>query len=182
MKISFDTRREDLMAFYSHYWDSDPATVARRRRGRFTLPTLCIIVGFLRFNMNGPGHWMWLVWFGGIALLWILVHPWLRRSAVKAHFKQFDDPDNQNLFGKRTMELGNEKVIVVSDKIQETMLWSAFVRAFETQDHFFLYIARQQAIVIPKRDLSATENEKAGALFASHIPVFSKSENKKTKK
>jgi hypothetical protein len=170
------------MAFYSHYRDTDPVTVASRRKGRFFIPVLCILTGVLSVGIKGPGHWMSLVWFGGIALLWILVHPWLRRSAVKAHFKQFDCPDNENLSGERTMEADDEKVTVVTDKARETMLWSMFIRAFETADHFFLHIAKQQAVVIPKRDLSATEIEKAGALFASHIPAYSKSENKKTKK
>ena len=166
------------MAFYSHYWDSDPASVKRRRRGRFVFPILLFLFG-LYAAVRQDGHWMWLVWFGGIALLCILIYPWLHRNGAKNHFAQFDSPDNENLFGRRTMELDDEKVIIVTDKVHESMLWSIFIRAFETPDYFFLYIAKQQAHIIPKRELSAAQIDELVSLLATHIPVYLRSENKK---
>ncbi len=180
MKISFDTNREDMVAFNLHYYDTDPASIKNRRQGRFVIPVMLVLVAVLGYNRSG--NWMPFVWFGGIALLWILLHPWWRRSGLNSLIKaEFNNPDNENLFGERTMEFDDEKVTIETDKSYETMQWSIFIRAFETPDHFFLYIAKRQAHVIPKRRLSRAKVDELDSLIAAHIPVYSKTENKKTK-
>jgi len=155
------------MAFHSHYLNTDPRSLSRFRWLRWNMPVLCLLGGLVLWLRSG-GHWMFFVWFGAIALLWLAIYPWWHRMAVKNLSKQFDGPGNENLFGRCTMELNDERVVVTTDKAQETMLWSIFVRASETADHFFLFIARQQAVVVPKRALSAAEVEELRTLLKEH--------------
>ena len=146
------------MAFYGHYYDTDPAVRKQLRRVRIVYPLCCLLLG-LSMYLGSDNDWSVLVLWGAAALvLGILFIPKVNRPRWLGRMrKQTDVPENRNMTGRRTVEFGDEIVKITSDISESAMQWDAFVRFAESPEYFFLYISALQAHIIPKRAMSAAE-------------------------
>ena len=75
---------------------------------------------------------------------------------------------NKNLLGLKKITLGEEKLTATTASSTSEVHWSGFECLEESQTHFFLYTAVNQAIVIPKRVFSNGEE-------INHFRAFVKS-------
>ncbi len=181
MKISFDIGTEDMVAFNSYYYDTDPAVRKQLRRLRIFYPILCLIIGAsLSFN-KGDWNWSGLIIFGAIALLWTIFSPMYGKGRwLKKVRKELVKPENSAWFGAREMVADDEKFWTVSEKSEETVMWDGIIKIGETPDHFFLFQTPRQAFVVPKQQITPAEVEELRSLFAKHIVVnTSEIKNKK---
>lgn len=170
MEISFNIGIDDVMAFHSNHYDTDPAYIKRR----WISPILLVFFGFIFYLYDR--NWISLVIFGTLAIFLILNNKsrWLKRMR-----KVFDVPENAIWFGRRTMEFDDERgITTVSDSSNETLSWNAFVRVSETPDYFFLYVSTLQAHIIPKQAMTAAEIGYLTQLLNDKVPYSCKKESK----
>lgn len=180
MKISFDTEKEDLVAFHAYHYDSDPKVRRQVRRSIAIVVMLFLIAGAYLSYKSG-WNWIPLAFFAVSGLLWALFFPrYNRRRWLGVAEDATNDPTNSNWFEHNTMEADDDRVRFISDTGEQTLRWDFFIREGETDNHFFLYVAKNQAVTIPKRNLSPSETDELRSLFAKHIAVnISETKNKK---
>lgn len=111
--------------------------------------------------------------FGGIALLYLILVPWMVRISVKRRARQFlGRPENHHILSECEVIL-SDSGIVDKDKESETRYsWDAIVKKAETPDCHYLYTNSYHAIVIPKRTLAdADERKELERLLSTHLPL-----------
>ena len=154
MKISFDIGIEDSMAFYRHFFDTDPNVRKQWRQAYFIGPILFTILGLV---LTMIGMWFPLIVSSVFVIGWLLFYPRFIRSLwLKKMREQL--LSSGGLPENRVMEFTAEQVTnEIPDKAHETLQWDLFVKHVDTADHFFLYVSGTQVVIVPKRAMVAAE-------------------------
>ncbi|WP_083432792.1 YcxB family protein [Alkalibacterium sp. 20] len=123
---------------------------------RFLLPILCLPViyfsGTLLFNQ--PGIYCII-----IALLfyvyWIYSYPKQHKNTIKKQSaKLLNEGDNSSFFGKKRMDIVEDKLILTEDNATMTLSKDRVKDSKEYDDMSILYLSAVSAYIIPKRYLN----------------------------
>lgn len=77
MKLSFNIEIDDVMAFYSNHYDTDPA-YNKRKKFWWISPILLVCLGLFYYLRDK--NWISLIIFGTLALVWVLI---VRLTSIK---------------------------------------------------------------------------------------------------
>ena len=166
MKISFDIGIEDSMAFYRHFFDTDPNVRKQWRQPYFIGPALFTILGLV---LTTIGMWFPLIVSTVFVIVWLLFYPrFIRSMWLKKVREQL--LSGGGLPENRMMEFTGEQVTnEIPGKAHETLQWDLFVKSVETTDYFFLYVSNTQVVIVPKRTMSAAEVDELTQLLNNKI-------------
>ena len=155
MKITFDQTAEDIKDLSRHSLKSNNFLKI------FGIIMLVILL-FSAFDFfSDEGFNMatilsWVIPLILIVVIWVVIF----RVFLK---KRLQNSGNQKMmFGRREIELLEDKITVTTPVAETTYQWAAVTKLGETAKNYFLYLGNAQAIIISK---SAFENEQEIAAF-----------------
>ncbi len=154
------------MAFYRHFFDTDPNVRKQWRSAHFIGPVLFMLLGLV---LTMIGMWFPLIISGVAAIGWLLFYPrfirslWLKKTREQL-LSGGGLPEN------RMMEFTGEQVTnEIPGKAHETLQWGLFIKYVETADHFFLYVSGTQVVIVPKRAMDAAKVDELTQLLNNKI-------------
>ncbi|MFM9909508.1 MAG: YcxB family protein [Chitinophagaceae bacterium] len=111
--------------------------------------------------------------FGAIALLYFLLIPFLIKRSIKKRARLLlEQPENKHILDECEVIL-MDTGITDKDKASESRYsWDAIVKKRETENCYYLYTNSYHAIVIPKRVLKTSgDNKELLRLMNEHLPL-----------
>lgn len=114
----------------------------------------CAVIALLWLLLLLVGRESWPAWFllvVGIPSMLLLVRPiiWLRMPGVLR--RNLRSGRNRTLIGKQRMELLPDGVRRVHSEGESKVAWTGIERLLRSRDHLALFIAANQAFVVPRR-------------------------------
>jgi hypothetical protein len=161
MEVEYSLTLEDLRAFRRQH-----------RRGRqkpprkklvpdwVVWPVLFLLLFFIFLTSEEPLAWLtrpWVLLLAGFVagvVSIILLGVGVTRRAVR---RFYDDPDNRWMFGSRRVSITPEGLHTTSAVSRGFYSWEGIIKVRETDDHAFLYISAEQAVVVPRRAFRNTD-------------------------
>ena len=146
------------MALYARQYDTSPAIRRQFKRSYIAVIVMEVCIFLLVMSALDPWSWIGAGIIGALVAVMIIAYPRIhRRQWLKSIRCQIDVPDNAGTFKPRTMTFDDGCVTVTTDVANSTLQWSAFIKAEETPERFFLSTSAQFAHVIPKRAMTETQ-------------------------
>ena len=163
MQINFDLDANDAKAFRDYYNKHD-----KRAKLFGRIQMLIIAVALLcLFLITEIGLVVFLIFYGSIIIYYWWLYPFLQKKIMS------NPEDNSFRYQNQTVTF-TEEGVEVKDTVSQTftkLYWSAITKVGGTQDYFFLYIASFQAIIIPRKKISAIDDENLKTLLNDKVKV-----------
>lgn len=168
------TEKEFLDYYFYTGWQSSYKKSHRVKYYATNLVIFFLLIGFSLYAFNDgkfdtTSFIIWGIWFAIAALLMVL----RMRSIFNKHGKKLlKESGQENILPQLTLTI-NEKGIFNKSKVSETQfLWNAFTGKVIINNCYYLYINRQQALVIPHRVFqSPEEKEKFDRILSEYFPL-----------
>ncbi len=171
MKLVFDITPADYMALAMR--QTSGSGNIRRRKLLFSLliPLLLLIPAIADFDaFNNPAGYA----LGAFAVLWTLFYPRFFDWSIRRFYsKEAASPENANLFCRHEVTVSEEGLANKTGFGASELKWDAFSKWTGTEEHFFLYTGKRQAVILPVSAMDGGQQKALAELFAKHIPEIS---------
>lgn len=153
MKIDFELTSEDWLDFNKYYFFNSKEIGRTKLFVQLSVPVsvaLILIYNAFKGSLDKTGAIIGL----SFGLLWFFFYPKkFYRETIKKIEKLMKEGDNSSLFGKHSIVFDENGVTCAEPESTQTFKWSAFKKAVETKNHFFLFNTAMSAIIIPKKTI-----------------------------
>ena len=121
----------------------------KRRNNRITVPFIFLAAGF--YFSYRDNNYLGIIFFGIASILWFITFPKYSRWRYRKHFKNHVEENYKNRI-HRPVEIDfDEKSMYAKDGASESKInGSELKELIETKKHFFLKLATDESIIIPK--------------------------------
>ncbi|NMH89117.1 YcxB family protein [Flavivirga algicola] len=149
MKINYKLTNEDFLEYQLYTSSKSELHKKRRRNSRIMIPILFLLYGL--YLTKRDQNFIGIVLFGIVASVWFIFYPKYSKWRYKNHFKKHVEENYKNRINK-PVELDfdknsvNAKDFTTESKINGTEL----KQLIETKDHFFIKLATDLSLVVPK--------------------------------
>ncbi|MCC8019389.1 MAG: YcxB family protein [Rikenellaceae bacterium] len=168
MTVKYDISLDDLIAFQSDFLGND------RKLGsvlKYTLLVFALIISVLvgsKFIASGEFSIADFIFLCLMALLLLLFRKLHNKTTMRFARKIYDQPGNATLLGEKTLTL-SDRGLEISDRNKSAKYsWDGVVKASETVEHFFIYDSAISALIIPRKQLTADQNEQVKAILKKY--------------
>ena len=164
MQINFDLDANDAKAFQDYYNKHDKrAKIFARIHSLILFVALMCLAFFTEIGLVS-----FLIVVGSI-VMYSWLYPFLQKKIMS------NPEDDSSRYQNRTMIFTEEGVDVeTKDTKSQTytkFVWSAIVKIGGTKKYFFLYLQSNEAIIIPREKISATDDENLKTLLSDKVKV-----------
>ncbi len=160
LSYQFAITREDYVNYYTYVmWDAPENK--KKRNFYYAKQLLPIVFFFLAFYYTGlfDRNSLFILVIAGFLLLTSLMSLFgVRTNMQKQAERVASNPANSQIFLMTTLMV-SESGLSVKDELTELKYqWKAFVKKQESAHYYFLFVNAMQAVIIPKRIFSSTED------------------------
>ncbi len=155
MKINFEIAKEDYINFNIYHLENSKAQKKTFNTHRyimpliFSIPLYCIAVSSLE-KSRIYGITVAIIF----SVVWILRYPKRYKKIIaKSVDKNLSEGDNSSIFGKKSLEIIDETLVIKGDSISETVLIESIKEIKVYKDMILIYISGFAAHIIPRRYL-----------------------------
>ena len=156
MRIEFETRAEDVVAFNRHHQDESPA-VRRMWRNTLIMSAVLPLLAMASIALTERTPWPLLLGVVASPVAALVVWLFLKWHSARVTRQLLAEGSNKGLLGWRVMELEGDRLTVRSEYITSVMDLRVIDRITSTNDFTFVYISSLNALLIPRRDLEEDE-------------------------
>ena len=170
MNVIFHFTIDDFWAFTKHNVLKNDSFKRTRNSSLIVLISIIVLLCFFAFWIGGIKIWAVVVVF---ALIF-----GMEMNPKKAENKQLNIfkkdvysnyKDEINLFGFQDYIFDESSIICKSVNSESILKWNGIKEIDETSEYFFIYIARSQAFIIPKRELKGNETDDLRVILKQHV-------------
>lgn len=123
------------------------------------LLSIFLLIHLISQNFSLEAFLSWELGFLLFLALFIVFLPWISKRNIARTLAT-------SKFGlKREMLISEEEIIVKTEASDSTFAWNAILKTSESELSYFLFIASNQALLIPKDCLTAETEAELLALF-----------------
>ena len=152
MDIEYEISTDDMVAFHLH--QNEHSLAGRGCRWGFQLFFGMIsAAGSVIYFIVGD-YLMASVWLAAAVLLVVLAPRILRGSIKRQIVRLYRRGDNRGGIGTHRLSLTPEAMVDVAGESESRVAWSDVEKIAATDDHLFIYISAESAIVVPRRAFS----------------------------
>src|SRR5690606_4137973 len=153
MNLHYQLTGSDYLEFQLYTASRSEFHKKRRRKLRLIIPVFYILFTLYLYFVNQ--YVTIALIFLVIGAIWFFIYPLYSRWLYKNHFKKYVKTHYQNRIGKPIEIEFNQKSIVAKDFTSESTIDITKLKELvETKDHFFIKLATDTSLIIPKRELS----------------------------
>lgn len=174
LSLNYAISKEDYVFFYTYMmWDS-PENAGKRNwfYVRQLLPPILFLLAFYYTGLFNRSNQFVLLIVGFLALTVITSLKSARGNTVRQAEKIANDPGNESMFSNRSLQV-SDAGITVQDELSETRYrWKAFCKRMESERYFFLFTNNVQAIIIPKRAFTSSDQlQQFEKMLTQHLSI-----------
>lgn len=156
MTIEYKITEEDYINFNLYHMQNSPSQKNLYNILRFILPVP--LMGYIYFTgtrqLNQPAIY-WGIIALGFYVFWIYMYSKLNKRTIrKQSEKMLNEGDNSSLFGKKTLDIVDDVLIITEENATTTLSKDSIKDIKEYDDMLLLYLSAVSAHIIPKRYLS----------------------------
>lgn len=156
----FELNETDYITFYEEHCKQSLVVKKLMWGCRLLFPLIILWAGYgmtNRFeNLFG------ILLYGGVALVWGIFFPKIYMRSIKRVSKRMlKESKDPSLYDRRIVTISNEGL---SEEIPEHGMikkWKGVLQTLETDQYLFLYVASQEAVILPKEVIGDTEQLEA---------------------
>lgn len=169
MKLTFQVREDDLLAFNERYLVHSSTHQKARTRVRCILPAF--MLGLIVFNCSTQGFSFGsVVPYALIGALWFFYYPLRFDANVRNHVKkQLKEPSHAKMLGSYELTLTESSLESVSPLGSGSYPWSVVERAELSDQYLFIYLSGPLGYPVPRSDIGPVLTDEAYAFIQSHI-------------
>lgn len=168
MTLTFQMRREDVLAFSREYHAASP-TYQRTRAGvRFMLPV--VMLCFWLFTLaSGSFDWTRTIIYLGVAVLWVFLYPARFDRRVQQYAeKTLEEGSYSKSLGPCELTLSESGLHSKSNTGESTFFWSSVDRLLLTDSYLFVFLTGPMGYPIPIADVGQDAAKAAYDYALSH--------------
>lgn len=161
METTTDINMDDIMAFNRYHLKHSSHHKRMLRINWICGFLISIFIGYLARDPSRP--YSWAMNFAAATVVYSLVMLYLYRVWIWKQIREhYQEGRNKGLLGQHQILLTPDALIESTEVNVSTTKWAGVERIEETADHILIYIAANQAHIIPKRSF---ENSTQAANF-----------------
>ncbi|PID70084.1 hypothetical protein CSB37_03680 [bacterium DOLZORAL124_38_8] len=170
MKIEYELRLDDVVALQKHLLRNSKKHTQLKFLTQLLVPfALAGIVAYKIMNQATLTQWQ-IFLFGGLALLWIVLHQLFFEKIVFAKVQKTVAAQAHALgLGKNSVEITDAGLNFQQNEEQLLLPWKRFVRLDETATHLFLVVGEFAGITVSKETAQTKDFSKFVAAFQKHL-------------
>jgi hypothetical protein len=147
---------DDHLAFVSFHYSNRAPEIRRRYLFAQTIPPLiCLISAAGGLGLFFEWDWLLAAYLGIFvvgSLLWISFYPRRYKKLLKKLvMKKLNDPRNATSLARCWLSITPQGILTANDVGETRSDWRRIQEVVETENHLFLYIGSDEALVIPRR-------------------------------
>ena len=161
VSIKYTLSKDDYVHYYTYMWWDAPGRKKKRMiyYAKQLSPLLLFLVAFYYTGLfNRSGNFILLI-FGLVVATTLLTFIGARNNTMKQAEKITGDPDNASIFLEVTCTVSDTGIALKNEQAESRWQWKAIIRKLESKNYYFLFINGIQAIIIPKRVFTSTEEK-----------------------
>ena len=159
MTFKYNQTAEDFINFNIYYSWKQKSRKKLRIGVYLYLPIVALIVVLLKKG-NWNLEWADIIVVGLFSFLALFSGRWYR-LIIKGRAKRvLKSGKNKTLLGERELILGEDKITSVTEHSQSDFSWSTVEKIGGDENGFYLFVAANQAFVLPKRIFASEAEEK----------------------
>ncbi len=161
MKMNFEITKEDYINFNIYHLENSKAQKKTFNTHRYIMPLIFSIpLYFIAVSSLEKSRIYGITAAIIFSVVWILTYPKRYRKIIaKSVDKNLSEGDNSSIFGKKSLEIMDETLVIEGDFISETVLIESIKEIKIYKDMILIYISGFVAHIIPRRYLDE-ETEK----------------------
>ncbi|WP_422858094.1 YcxB family protein [Flagellimonas sp. S174] len=159
MKINYKLTNSDFLQYQLYTSSKSETHKKRRRNSRVVVPILFLLYGF--YLTNRDESYGGIIAFGFTSVLWFFLYPKYSKWRYERYFKKHVEDNYKNRIDN-TVELDfDENYISTKDFTSESKINGAEIKELiETQNHFFIKLATDLSLIVPKHAVTDQEELK----------------------
>ena len=168
MKLSFQMRREDVLAFSREYHAASPTYQRTRTRVRFMLPVIMLCLWLFALMTRGF-DWIGTIIYLGVAVLWFFLYPARFDRRVQRYAeKAIGEASYGKSLGPCELQLSETGLHSKTNSGESTFYWSAVDRVLLTESYCFIFLTGAIGYPIPIADVGQEAAEAACEFALAH--------------
>lgn len=153
MKLHYHLTDSDYLEFQLYTASLSEFYKKRRRNLRLIIPVFYILLALYFYFINW--HVIVALIFLVIAAVWFFLYPLYSRWLYKNHFKKYVKKHYENRVGKPIeIEFSESSILAKDFTSVSTIDVTKLKELVETKGHFFIKLATDASLIIPKREVS----------------------------
>jgi hypothetical protein len=152
MILKIEQTSEDYKAFNYYYNWTSPNKKESRIINSISPLLAFILLILLRNGYHIENYGVAEIVLLSIGVLLIFTMKYIAKWYSNLHANRIiNSGKNADMIGHREIRFENERLVATTSSSHTEILWKAFEKVSETKEHFFLFIAVNQSIIVPKR-------------------------------
>ncbi len=149
MKLNYQLSNSDFLEYQLYTSSKSIMQNKKRFRTRIFIPIIYIGLA-LYFYLNSRNSITAII-FSGVAVIWFFLYPTYSRWSYKKHFQKHVEENYKNRINKPAEINFNENSLSIKDLTSESRIDGTELKELiETKNHFFIKLATEISIIIPK--------------------------------
>ena len=149
MKLKYELNNSDFLEYQLYTASKSKVHKKKRRNSRIILPILYFLIGVYLLTRDRIYLAIVILMLG---LLWFIFYPFYSRYRYKRHYKNHIKENYKNRVNTPVqLEFDSDFIDTIDYSAQSKIKASSFEKLVELQNHFFLTLASDQSLIIPKR-------------------------------
>ncbi|MCB9234968.1 MAG: YcxB family protein [Bacteroidia bacterium] len=169
MTLKYKLSPQDYIEFnwYIH-WSRPERAVMRTifRAAPFVLVLLIILFSQLSDPEFGPREILFLIPAVAFSFFGPKYMKWRMSRTI---LKKVEDGGYVGHLGERELQLSGEGVRLVTEKSDDQVSWAGFRHWHEAEKYIFMFLGKNQALMVPKKAFSSAELSELTQLLQEHI-------------
>jgi hypothetical protein len=160
MTLRFSNSLDDIVEFNRYHLTASPELLIARRRSTIIVGLALILCGVaLGLAQRSWSLSVLVVAGGGVGMLLqkSLSKKSLARRLDKTLRRMLSEGSNEGILGPRTLRLTEDGLEEESSTGRQFVRYPAIGRIIDTEGYLFVYLNSVQAVVIPKKEVAATD-------------------------
>lgn len=149
IKIRYKIGSEDVAAFNLQHLKEVPSLKKKQWRGRVILSLVYGLIAIALFVYE-PAYWpfSWLLMF--FAILWFIFYPGVWEQRVRKKVLKIAEKKE---YGVSELDFDEDGIAIKNDDMEGVMSWIHIKKVVQTDQHIFMYLTDEEAIIIPRAGL-----------------------------
>jgi ABC-type multidrug transport system fused ATPase/permease subunit len=148
MEIIVTISKEDLLTYQLYFSTQSKRIKNRRLRSWLSIPILYTLIGIFLFIID---HWLYLLLFGIIAILWLILYPFYSRWKIKRNISRYIDENNGNRMDKKEIiKLINKNLQFYDENSKLEVKITEIDKIIEISSHIFIKLKSGAFQILPK--------------------------------
>jgi len=152
MKLEYELNNSDFLEYQLYTSSKSELHKKKRFRSRIIVPIIYLLFGLFLVYKNQDKD-IGIV-FLGIAILWFVFYPMYSKWRYKNHFQKHIEENYKNRINKPVEIEIVENYVNAKDFTSESKInGTELKKLIETKKHFFIKLATDVSLIIPKRSV-----------------------------